>query len=200
MAASLFPLRVQGSLGLPGQALCAVLAILAAICNLSTVEWLALYHAASISDPDPRPKSIPVIFEAFQVGQRWSLFAPAPDHLNRKFQVLGYMTDGSTIDVMEHLPVSLVHSGADGHSLVFANHRWLKYFSRLEQFSSDEWSAFGQYLCKRVGEHDQPNGVRRIEIVAFMQSAAEVWKTDSSPVARHVHDCARARVVLRTLN
>jgi vitamin K-dependent gamma-carboxylase-like protein len=181
-----FPSRSGGQLGMPAQALCGMLMWLALICNIWTVRWSALPWSAGVQSSAPT-NVIPPLFDLLQIGQKWDLFAPTPIHLQRHYRVRAQMTDGSSFDLMERLPVPLVRD--DGFRNIFASHRWLKYFDRLSDLTEGEWAAFGQFLCGQARDYLAP-ALKSVEIARFKQSPDELWNPDLTPTEIHVHECS----------
>ena len=93
-------------------------------------------------------------FDALQIGQSWRLFAPMPVHAQHHYQIRAELTDGSIVDLMSRMPVPIVRSNPDGYAISFVSHRWLKFFSRFDDLSPQQWSALGLYFCRKAAEWD----------------------------------------------
>lgn len=87
---------------------------------------------------------------AMQLEQRWDLFAPYPEYNTTRINITGYLADGSTIDLQDRLPYRLVSIAENGRMLDFANHKWLKYFSRLHPRAPQRTEELLRYICRQA--------------------------------------------------
>jgi Vitamin K-dependent gamma-carboxylase len=169
VTALLLPYRKNLPDGQPTLAVCGILAALALAGNVDTLL---------------RPNNAPDVFRhvlsVLQVAQRWTLFAPEPTKYRWQFQATVHDANLPPQPLSQVLAKPLFASLDDSKTVVFANHRWLKYFSRFEFFNEAEWDALGRYLCHCILEQNHIVGAPPlwIEFVAVRfatdeQSASE---------------------------
>jgi hypothetical protein len=140
--------------------LCGFLMILAFLSNIFALTRVSF----------PVLRSFNYVPSIFQVRQSWKLFAPVPVHFHHDYNILVYKTDGSMVDLNEHLPTPLFYV-AENSRLIFASPRWAKYFTLFDEFTADDWKAFGQYLCRLAQNHERAHSVRQVEITLITESA-----------------------------
>jgi hypothetical protein len=193
LASRLLPIRTQPAIGPAAEVMCGTLMWLALICNVMSLQGSLLHIQLPFGGGSAKSVSRNDVFDALQIGQTWRLFAPTPVNAQHHYRIRAEMTDGSVVDLMSRLP--LVRSNPDGYTISFANHRWLKFFSRFDDLTPKQWSGFGAYLCRKAQERiTVPQAqVRAIEIATFVQSVSDTWSTDLAPTNRHVHVCSAER-------
>jgi PAS domain-containing protein len=183
VAKVLMPIWQEQPIRWPAQALCGVLAGLALLTNISSVERPAI-DAFGFLQGERRPIfGMPHWFFELvvdlQVWQEWPLFVPPP-HWQRDYQITSRMADGTSVDLMERLPVPLFRADPDGR-LEFANDRWLKYFTQFHLLSGDDWLAFGRYLCRQAIDRIAAlPAVHEIDIVSLTRAVA-MTPADGAP-------------------
>lgn len=152
------PVRTQPVPGLLMQGLCGFLLYMMLLCNLLSVPKPAFQEpwikqiVESIHVPAPRWLSQLIGF--VQVKQTWSLFAPEPENLVRHIELTGVLDDGQEIDVQTRLPFRLVGMASNNYQIDFINHKWLKFFTRINKTHNARMDAFGQYLCREANHSD----------------------------------------------
>jgi hypothetical protein len=132
----------------------------------------------------------------FQVSQHWYLFAPVPTHYQRKFEILAHLKDGTARDLTLILSKSPFRTH-DGTTFEFSHHRWMKYFSKADDFTETEWQALGHYLCRRVRQDslDLVRSALAIEVILTTHTITHGVDapTDSDKVLHHSIDCTASR-------
>jgi hypothetical protein len=172
---TLVSMRQEHPISWPTQALCGMLTVFALLSNISSIERPAIDAFGLAKAERPSGLVMPTWFFELvvdlQVWQDWPLFVPPP-HWNRNYRITSRMADGSTVDLMQRLPVPLFRSDAGGR-IAFASDRWLKYFTQFHLFTDGDWLAFGRYLCKQaIDRIGAPPTVREIEIASVTRSVA----------------------------
>ena len=163
----LFPDRQRGAIGVAGLSLCAGLSVAALASNISSVAGLvggeSLYAPYRFA-------------EVLQVGQNWTLFAPVPTHQVWTFTIRVQESDGSVVDFMKLLPTPLFVTSPE--KAASTSNRWTKYFTRFAYFTTADWAAFGQYLCKKAQRSvEVPVRVVAIDVKASTRSVAAASAT-----------------------
>jgi hypothetical protein len=174
--------RPSGPLTSAAVALCAVLAVLALFSNLVSVGLLRGDTGVM--------RQLHTLSTVLQVQQRWSLFAPVPTHWQHYYRIDAHRTDGSAVDLMPALADPLFQVAEDGRSLTFANHRWLKYFTRLFEFTDPQWEAFGSHFCRLAQQHVA--NVRAVTMTAALQPVVAPGFFAQSPSTNREFTCALA--------
>lgn len=172
----------SGPLAGPSAALCGLLTALALLSNLASVGLLRIDVA--------RASQLDTLSAILQVKQRWSLFAPVPTRWQHHYRIDARRSDGSGLDLMSALARPLFQVSDDGSSLTFASHRWLKYFTRLFEFTDPQWEAFGGYLC-RLAQH-RVSDVRAVTVTATLRPVEDSDVFAESPTAKREFGCAPA--------
>jgi hypothetical protein len=171
--------RKVGPLPGPAIAICAFLAVLALASNISSL--------LSPSD-DNESDFVNRTAAAFQVQQRWRLFAPIPSHAIWHYDIVVSKADGSTVEFMRLLPVPLFDTSGD--RVRAASHLWFKYFTRLEYFGDDDLDALGSYLCRKsqiaIGRLPV---VTAIDVKTSTRSALEHPDSPADPLLEEHFDC-----------
>lgn len=172
----------SGPIAGPALVLCGLLAVLALVCNLASVGLLRI-------DP-ARARQLETLSTVLQVQQRWSLFAPVPTRWQHHYRIDAQRSDGSSLDLMSALARPLLQMSDDGSSPTFANHRWLKYVTRLFEFTEPQWEAFGGYLC-RLAQH-RVSDVRAVTVAATLRPIPTPGVSAASLTAKREFGCAPA--------
>ncbi len=124
---------------------------------------------------------VELLADTLQVGQRWSLFAPSPSHWHWRFRLVGH--DDATAVALGPLPLATTTSAGDA-APSFATHRWLKYFTRMPDFSAADWDALGGYLCRRASALPRPP--TRLELGLTTRSVAGAAIQDGVTIRREI--------------
>ncbi|MEJ0071936.1 MAG: HTTM domain-containing protein [Pseudomonadota bacterium] len=172
LAARLLPFRSDRPIGRPALALCGLLMLFGFISNLASVARLSITV----------PPAVDQLTDMLQVHQSWELFAPRPTHWRRDFRLLAVTADGATADLNAQRPAPLFRS-VDG-ALEFASHRWLKFFTQLDQFPKAQRDAFGDYLCRQAQRQDRGASLRE---VAFHETK-QLIEPSGAPARDWVYD------------
>src|SRR5215471_14330679 len=148
----LLPFSKKRSISRPAQVVCGLLAGLALLINISSIERPA-FDAPFSDQATTRlslrlPHWVTALAVDLQVWQQWPLFAPPP-HWRRDYRVVASSVDGTSVDLIARLPVPWFRLEASGR-LAFADDQWLKYFTQLQLMVDDDWDALGRYLCRQA--------------------------------------------------
>jgi hypothetical protein len=181
IARVLLPFRVARPIGKPALALCGLLMALALTSNVFGLARLAFPALARFDE----------ITAIFQVKQRWEVFAPGPTHFQRDYRLIAHMADGSTIDVMTLVPAPVFRMN-NGVRVDFASPRWVKYYTRFDEFTEQDWTAFGRYLCRQMRSHiPSPSSVRQIELTVVTRPIKGTPPAQT-PLEHRVFECSRS--------
>jgi hypothetical protein len=192
--ARLLPIKTQPAIGPIAEVACGTLMWLALIINVMSLDGVLFDANFPFVGGTSKSVSRNNAFDALQIGQSWRLFAPWPVHAQHHYRIRAELTDGSVVDLMSRMAVPIVRSNADGYGISFANHRWLKFFSRFDDLSPQQWSAVGQYFCRKAGEWDAGlrGKVRAVEIAIFVQPVDARWSADVAPSQQRTLPCDAA--------
>ncbi|WP_346907878.1 HTTM domain-containing protein [uncultured Roseibium sp.] len=134
-------------IGLPTQVLAAVFLGFITVQNISTLP--------------ASPFSLPNAFinprQALGLYQNWTMFAPYPE-MNSPWPVIpGELEDGSQVDVYNGRIGPAVFQKPDVVSRVYANYRWRKFLSNLEDNSYEDGPQilalnYARFLCRNWSE------------------------------------------------
>ena len=129
--------------GLAGSVLAGLFLGFVTIQNLSTLPFVALRL----------PDSFVAVRQALGLYQNWTMFAPYPEMNSPWPVIMGELRDGSVVDVYHRKPGIPSYSKPDFVSTVYANYRWRKYLSILEDRSYDAGPQplalnYSRYLCR----------------------------------------------------
>jgi hypothetical protein len=152
LAARLLPFRSDRPIGTPLLALCGGLMVLGFASNVASVVSLSV----------TLPELFNQVVNTAQVGQSWELFAPRPTHWRRTFRLEVATADGATADLDAWLPVPLFR--IDDGAVSFASHRWLKFFTQLDDLPEAQRAAFGAWLCREAARHARGAAVRAVVV------------------------------------
>jgi hypothetical protein len=126
--------------------LCGFLALLGLTTNIQSI--VALQNTGGTVEGPGYFKRVLELAAALQVAQHWYLFAPVPAHFVRQYRILVRPGQHETGELAPE-PQRPALFADDGGSIDFVNHRWAKYFSRVQQLSEAEWKALGAFVCRR---------------------------------------------------
>ena len=173
--------RNETAPGQPALALCAWLMLLALVGNI--------HHALRPSYE--KPTGLDHLVAAWQVGQRWSLFAPIPIHSRHSYEAIARTADGSTFDILALSTKPLLWMrGNDG--LEFPNHRWLKYFNRVGGLAERDRVALGRYLCRLARERSTATvGVQNVVFTTSRASFVAHLPESPSRSKTHTFECGK---------
>lgn len=179
LATWLLPERKYGPISGPALVFCAFLTVLGFASNISSLLG---------PDDDYESNLFNRTAAAFQVQQRWRLFAPIPSHATWHYDIVVSKADGSTVDFMRLLRVPLFDTSTG--RVRTASHLWFKYFTRFEFFRADDWDALGNYLCRKsqIAIGLLP-AVTAVDVKASTQSALAPSGTSDDPPLEVHFDC-----------
>tara|TARA_R110000787_G_scaffold230265_1_gene337737 strand:- start:973 stop:2736 length:1764 start_codon:yes stop_codon:yes gene_type:complete len=111
--------------------------------NLSTLPFVGLRL----------PDGFVAARQALGLYQNWTMFAPYPEMNSPWPVIMGELRDGSIVDVYNRKPGIPGYSKPDYVAAVYANYRWRKYLSILEDRSYDAGPQplalnYSRYLCR----------------------------------------------------
>src|SRR5262249_14872067 len=192
IARRILPFRKERPIGAGAEIVCGVLMWLALICNVLSLPWPGKERLSAVV-VSSKPAGRSQVFEALQIGQSWSLFAPTPTNRQRRYLVSATTMDGIRVDLMACARDPLFWL-SNGYRVSFVTHRWMSYFDKLNALTKEQWAALGGYLCQWAG---RPQAgllmpVREVEIVEFDLSVDAVWTEAGNPTLRQAHACTRA--------
>jgi len=176
------PIRSTAPIGRLGLALCGFLMGLAFLSNVFGLMGLSF----------PALRRFDQVTAAFQVKQRWEVFAPNPVHFQRDYRVIAHMADGSAVDVMTLLPTPVFRVDANLR-VAFSIPRWTKYYTRFDEFSEEAWAGFGRYLCRQAQARMPASTVQGVEIT-LVTEPIEGTPPAVTPVQHRVLDCSSASI------
>ncbi len=188
----ILPLRKERPIRAEAEIICGVLMWLALICNVMSLPWPGKDRIGSVISSKPAGRS--QFFEALQVGQSWSLFAPVPTHYQHRYQVSATTIEDTPIELMEHARHPLFWE-PDAYRVKFATHRWMTYFAHLNARTKEQLTSFGSYLCWWARRPDQglDARLREVEIRQFILAFDEIWARDTRPAVQQTKTCDQAR-------
>jgi HTTM domain len=194
LARRLLPIRTQPAIGPAAEISCGTLMWLALVSNIMSLNGVLFDSKFLFFGGTSKSVSRNNAFDALQIGQSWRLFAPMPVHAQHHYRIRAELTDGSIVDLMSRMPVPIVRSNPDGYAISFVSHRWLKFFSRFDDLSPQQWSALGRYFCGKAAKWDAGlrGKVRAIEIAIFVQAVDERWSPDLAPTQQRTLPCGVA--------
>ena len=187
LARRLLAFRSERPIGTAMEMACGVLMWLALICNVLSLPWPGKERISPAVIGKPAGRS--QVFEALQIGQSWSLFAPVPTHYQRRYALTGVTADGTRIDLTQDVRQPLLWN--DGYRVRFASHRWLNYFVKLDTLTKEQEAALGSYLCRwaRRPRQGLPAPIRTVEIVASIRSVDDSRTEAARPPLQQSHSC-----------
>jgi hypothetical protein len=190
VAAFILPFRSPSAPGKAAQAVCGLLAAIALAINLASLEPLAIGHP--LEDTPARfanrtPPWLGVLASDLLVWQNWPLFTPPP-HWRRDYQVVAYDLRGDSFDVVARQAAPIYRVASNGR-IVFANNRWLKYFSQLDILRDGDWTALGRYLCRIAQREATGSPVRSIAFSASTRPIAGTPYAGMPPDQNRSFDC-----------
>ena len=187
VSAAILPYRPQsmGSGRLSGMVV-GLLAVFVFVQNLSTLPELGIRL----------PDSFVTTRQALGLYQNWTMFAPHPE-MNSSWPVIpGRLRDGTVVDV---------YNGRLGEpdwdrpryvSRVYANYRWRKYLSNIEDLSYDNDPPdfgvhYGRYLCRLWNREAEPERQLATFEIVFNVEWSRPFGRARQTVRRPVwnHDC-----------
>jgi hypothetical protein len=184
----IFPIRSEPSIGAFGEIFCATLMWLTVICNVMSFPWPWKTEALAATKLAARSQ----VFEALQIGQSWSLFAPNPTNYQRRYIVWAYDAGGKRFDLMRQIEHPLFWLNG-GYGVTFLTHRWLKYFTHLGELTPLQQEAAGRYFCDLpLRDPKSLNSTVRVELLEFIEPANRPWNEETAPAFRITQTCERA--------
>ncbi|ASP36162.1 HTTM domain-containing protein [Labrenzia sp. VG12] len=112
--------------------------------NVSTLSWSGL---------SPLPDSFRMVRQALGLYQNWTMFAPYPEMTSPWPVIEGELTDGTIVDVYSGTKGLADFDKPEAVSKVYANYRWRKFLSQLEDQTYENTPQvlalnYGRYLCR----------------------------------------------------
>jgi len=170
----------------PGGLLAALALCFVCFQNLTTLPALGL------SMPGP----LVTLRQTLGLYQNWTMFAPHPEMTSPWPVIVGRLEDGTVVDVLEG------HAGEPDWakppvvSAVYANYRWRRYLSNIEDMSygdgpPDYALHYARYLC-RLWNRDAAPGMRLAVFDIWFQVEWSLPKYLPKPLERRKvwsHDC-----------
>jgi predicted DCC family thiol-disulfide oxidoreductase YuxK len=123
--------------------------------------FVTLQNMSTLPAPHIRlPDQFFAVRQFLGLYQNWTMFAPHPELTSPWPIIPGQLKDGSTVDVYNHRNGAPDLARPDIVSAVYANYRWRKYLSNLEDQSYEPEPQrlalnYARYLC-RVWNTDTP--------------------------------------------
>lgn len=112
--------------------------------NVSTLSWSGL---------SPLPDSFRMVRQALGLYQNWTMFAPYPEMTSPWPVIEGELTDGTIVDIYSGTKGLADFDKPEVVSKVYANYRWRKFLSQLEDQTYENTPQvlalnYGRYLCR----------------------------------------------------
>ena len=123
--------------------------------------FITLQNISTLPGPPFRlPDQFFAVRQFLGLYQNWTMFAPHPELTSPWPIIPGQLKDGSTVDVYNHRSGAPDLAKPGIVSAVYANYRWRKYLSNLEDQSYESEPQrlalnYARYLC-RVWNEDTP--------------------------------------------
>ncbi|NNE82495.1 MAG: DUF393 domain-containing protein [Alphaproteobacteria bacterium] len=120
--------------------------------------FLALVTVQNITTLNTTPLRLPdqlvAVRQTFGLYQNWAMFAPHPELSSAWPVIRGELKDGTIVDVYNRAVGEPSTAKPKFVSTVFANYRWRKYLSILEDQTYEDVPQlmalnYGRYLCRR---------------------------------------------------
>ena len=143
-----------------GSGLCVFFLTFITIQNLSTIPAVGL----------TLPHSFVKARQALGLYQNWTMFAPYPEMTSPWIVVEGRLETGGYVNAYTGFPNPPVAEKPEYVSKTYANYRWRKYLSNLEDQSYEPVDQtltrlYGLYLCRVWNEgHEEWNAIASVEI------------------------------------
>jgi predicted DCC family thiol-disulfide oxidoreductase YuxK len=117
---------------------------------LVTLQNISTLNTTSLRLPD----QLVVVRQGFGLYQNWAMFAPHPELSSAWPVIRGELKDGTIVDVYNRKIGEPSTAKPEFVSTVFANYRWRKYLSILEDQTYEDVPQlmalnYGRYLCRR---------------------------------------------------
>lgn len=168
------------------QGLAGVFLVFVTVQNISTLPWSGL---------SPLPESFRMVRQALGLYQNWTMFAPYPESTSPWPVIEGELTDGTVVDVYHDRPGLVDFDKPEVVSAEYANYRWRKFLSQLEDQTYEDRPQtlalnYARYLCRSWPEAhpDEPKLATfviyfQIEVsqppgVAKEMETRQVWSHD----------------------
>jgi hypothetical protein len=173
--------------GLPTQILAGVFMVFITVQNVSTVPWSGL---------SPLPDAFRIARQALGLYQNWTMFAPYPEMTSPWPVIEGELTDGSVVDVYHDRPGLADFDKPEIVSAEYANYRWRKFLSQLEDQSYEDRPQtlalnYARYLCRRWPEAHPDMPALATFVIYFQIEVSQPPGQPKEVETRHVwsHDC-----------
>lgn len=186
--ASWLPWRtVSARFGLVTQSLAGVFLVLVTLQNVSTLSWSGLA---------PLPESVRMVRQALGLYQNWTMFAPFPEMTSPWPVIEGELTDGTVVDVYMGRKGLSDFDKPSVVSSAYANYRWRKFLSQLEDQSYEAVPQvlalnYGRYLCRSWRQTHPDSAPLATFDIFFQIERSQPPGTSKEVETRQVwsHDC-----------
>ncbi|WP_346899894.1 HTTM domain-containing protein [uncultured Roseibium sp.] len=164
------------------------------------VFFLGFITVQNISTLPAGPQSLPDVFintrQALGLYQNWTMFAPYPE-MNSPWPVIpGKLKDGTQVDVYNSRVRPAVFQKPEVVSKVYANYRWRKFLSNLEDNSYRDGPQtlalnYARFLCRDWSERHSDLPALSTFKIYFQVEETPVPGGNKAPKPRLVwsHDC-----------
>jgi len=156
--------RRQSGYGRTTQIVAGVFLVFITVQNISTLSWSGI---------PPLPDSFRMVRQALGLYQNWTMFAPHPEMTSPWPVIEGELTDGTIVDVYKSKVGLADFDKPDIVSAVYANYRWRKFLSQLEDQTYENVPQvlalnYGRFLCRSWSRH-HPDGPPLSKFEIFFQ-------------------------------
>lgn len=170
------------------QTLAAIALAFVTVQNLSTLPALSL----RLSD------EFRAVRQLFGLYQHWTMFAPYPEMTSPWPVITGMLVDGTIVDVYNRRTGAPTTDRPEVVSAVYANGRWRKFLSQLEDESYRNGPqplarTYARYLCRSWDAQGQPDRGLRAFVISFEVEWSQPPGFPKKQVTNTVwrHDCFR---------
>ncbi|MCK7610674.1 HTTM domain-containing protein [Roseibium sediminicola] len=134
-----------------------------------TVQNVSTLPGSGVTLPD----GFRMVRQALGLYQNWTMFAPYPEMTSPWPVIEGELTDGTIVDVYHDRPGLADFEKPAVVSKVYANYRWRKFLSQLEDQTYEDVPqtlalAYGRYLCGHWREA-HPDGPALSSFILYFQ-------------------------------
>jgi len=154
--------------------------------NVSTLPW------SGVTLPD----GFRMVRQALGLYQNWTMFAPYPEMTSPWPVIEGELTDGTVVDVYRGTPGLADFDKPEVVSQVYANYRWRKFLSQLEDQTYENVPqtlalTYGRYLCQNWRETHPERPALSTFILYFQTEVSQPPGVPKEVETQQVwsHDC-----------